>query len=193
MLRQHCLPRLFGSAHLCDQRIESKTIPGPGEGGASFTECVPFLPNRAGKIRQRDLSDFSKRVELKDPEALLNMGLVYGRGWYGLPVDQTKCIEFLRQSADLGCRKALHDLGYCHLYGQMGLEQNDGKALFYLKKAAEDGDMHARHRLGCVEDERGDDLAAMRHFRLPASGGYRASMEYLIDNFEDYITSFIIQ
>jgi len=113
------------------------------------------------------------------------MGLVYGRGWYGLPVDQTKCIEFLRQSADLGCRKALHDLGYCHLYGQMGLEQNDGKALFYLKKAAEDGDMHARHRLGCVEDERGDDLAAMRHFRLPASGGYRASMEYLIDNFED--------
>ena len=43
----------------------------------------------------------------------------------------------------------------------------------------------ARHNLGFMGDENGDHVAGMRHWRLSASGGYRISMEALIECFED--------
>ena len=57
--------------------------------------------------------------------------------------------------------------------GEMGLEQNKEEALKYWEKAADGGDIGARHNLGCLEEENGDRVAAMRHVRLSASGGYK--------------------
>ena len=48
------------------------------------------------------MTQLRKRVKLGDPKALCDYGLYYGDGDFGLPVDQTKCIELLRQSAALG-------------------------------------------------------------------------------------------
>ncbi len=131
------------------------------------------------------LVQLRKRVDRKDPEALLNMALNYGNGWRGLTVDHTKCVELLRQSADLGCPAAQFNLGIYHHVGEMGLEPNEEKAVKYWEKAAEGGHIIARHNFGCTEEESGDDVAAMRHLRLAASVGYRLSMEGLIACFED--------
>ena len=115
-----------------------------------------------------------KRVELKDPAALFSMAMEYSDdGRLGLPVDQAKCIDLLRQSADLGYQEALYTLESFHAQGKMGLEQNKEEASKYAKKAAEGGNIPALHNIGCMEGRNGDDVAAMRHWRLAASGGYK--------------------
>jgi hypothetical protein len=132
------------------------------------------------------LARLRKRAELKDPFALCDMALSYGYGRFGLPVDQAKCIDLLRESAVLGHPPALNQLGNFHHHGNLGLEQNEDEALKYYEKAAEGGNILARDSLACAEYENGDDVAEMRHLRLAASGGYRRSMVRLIMCFEKY-------
>ena len=131
------------------------------------------------------LARLGKRVEGNDPCAMHNLAFGYGRGGFGLPVDQTKCVDLLRQAAGLGFPSAQYALGNYHLNGHMGLEQNEEEAIKYWKKAAEGGHLTSRHNLGISESNNGNHVAAMRHWRLSASGGYRSSMEGLIICFED--------
>ena len=126
-----------------------------------------------------------KRVELKDPRAMLNMAMNYGNGDFGVPVDQARCIELLRESAVLGFLPAQCQLGDLHHYGEMGLEQNEEEARKYYEKAAEGGHIESRHNAGCVVYDNGDHVAAMRHWRQSASGGLKTSMGALIECFED--------
>ena len=112
------------------------------------------------------------------------MALDYASGNLGLPVDQTKCIDLLRESANLGFPDAQFQLGDFHLTGEMGLEPNEEKAIKYFKEAAEGGELVARHNLGSIEKDNGDHVAAMRPWRLSASGGLRWSRGALIEDFE---------
>jgi TPR repeat protein len=125
-----------------------------------------------------------KRVELKDPVAKSAMAFHYGDGDFGLPVDQSKFIDLLHESAGLGHPGALYQLGLTHHVGDMGIEQNDEEALKYWKKAAEGGDVMGGNNAGCIEAKNDNKISAMRHWRLAASGGYRRSMDALIVNFE---------
>ena len=113
------------------------------------------------------------------------MAMKYGDGTHGLPVDEVKCIDLMRQAAALGFPSAQYQLGNFHHYGEMGLGQNEVKALKYWEKAAEGGYITARHNLACTEGLNDNWVAAMRHFRLSASGGYRTSKDCLIEFFEN--------
>jgi len=126
-----------------------------------------------------------KRIELKDPSAMSTIAMAHGHGRLGLPVDQAKCIDLLRQSADLGDSSAQFQLGIFHHNGNMGLQRNEEEALKYYKKAAEGGYLVSRHNLGSTAAGHGDFVAAMRHWRLAASRGLKISMENLIVCFED--------
>jgi len=126
-----------------------------------------------------------KRVELNDPRAMLNLAMAYGFGRHGLPVDQAKCIDLLRQSAGLGCVSAQCQLGSFYRTGDMGLEQNEEEGLSHWKEAAEGGCFISRNNLGSIEGRNGDHAAAMRHLRFSAAGGFRISMGILISCFED--------
>ena len=119
-----------------------------------------------------------------DPNALCNLGIKYGCGRNGLSVDQAKCVELLRESASLGFPPAQYQLGVFHHSGDMGLEQNEEKSLKYHEEAAAGGHIIARHNLGCTAYENSDHVAAMRYWGLSASGGYKWSMDSLIDCFE---------
>ena len=125
-----------------------------------------------------------KRVELKDPDALIGMAMDYGYRRNGLPVDQAKCVGLLREAIGLGFTTAQYQIGAFYDNGEMGLEQNKEEAIKCYKEAAEGGHMASLHNLACTEWENGDGVAAMRHLRLSASGGYRESMESLISFFE---------
>ena len=177
----------------CDHQHWLKTPEVRTEGGQiAVPRTCAFCRTAVPGSDEEMLAQLSKRVELKDPEALKNLALCYGRGYYmdygfghqELPVDQAKCIELLRQSAGLGYPPAQYTLGNFYDDGAMGLEQNEAKALEYWEKAAEGGHLKARHNLGCTEDENGNENAAMRHWRVSASGGYKASMDALISCFE---------
>ena len=84
-----------------------------------------FCREPVSKSNEETLARLSKRVELKDPAALCQMGLAYGFGHHGLQLNQDKCIDLLRESAGLGCPPALRQLGNFHDHGEMGLEQNE--------------------------------------------------------------------
>ena len=142
--------------------------------------CRTTLP----ESQEEALERLSDRAELKDPKALQITAMDYARGNFGRPVDQAKCINLLRQSADLGNPLAQMQLAAFYHDGEMGLEQNNEEAFKYRKKAAEGGHMLARHVLGFMEDSNDEYVAAIRHWRLSASGGYRESMKGLIIYFE---------
>ena len=66
----------------------------------------------------------------------------------------------------------------------MGLAQNKKEAHTYYEKAAEGGHVKSWHNLGGIEFRSDNHLAAMRHFRLSASGGVKHSVGGLIACFE---------
>jgi hypothetical protein len=164
----------------CDMQHQIKS--GERAGGKTCAFCRTKLP----KFDEEVLSQLRKRVELKDPKALDKMAMHHGYGHYGLPVDEAKCIELLRESAGLGFPGAQAHLGFFHYEGEMGLEENEEEGLKYVKEAAKGGDFTSLHNLGITEARNGNDVAATRHWRLSASGGYRDSMRFLIEHsFED--------
>jgi TPR repeat protein len=143
-----------------------------------------FCRTAAPRSDEELLVQVRERIELNDPYAMHNMAIFCGKGWKGLSVNQAKCISLLRESADIGCSVSQIQLGSFYGTGEMGLEQNEEEALNYFEKAAEGGDIPARHSLACAEYNNGHRAAAMRHFRLSASGGFRDSMDGLIACFE---------
>ena len=143
--------------------------------------CRTTLPKTDEEIVVR----LQKRAKKNDPNALLSIAInVYGLGQLGLPVDQAKCIDLLRQSDDLGFPPAQAQLGDFYHDGEMGLEQNDEEALKYWEKAAEGGHLPALYNLGCIESNSGNSTAAQHHLRLAASWGHKMSMGALILCFE---------
>ena len=143
-----------------------------------------FCREPIAKTEEKALARLSKRVDLKDRDALRCMALYYGLGQMGLSVNQAKCIDLLRQAADLGFPGAHYNLGNYYHSGEMGLEQDDAKAKMHWEKAAEGGHLISRHNLGSTEEDTRDRVAAMRHWRLSASGGYKPSIETLIECYE---------
>ena len=144
-----------------------------------------FCRTAAPASEEETLLHLRKTVERKDPNALFHMAIQYGYGHLGLPVDQAKCVDLMRQSAGLGSPDAQFQLGMYYDNGLMGLEQNEEKGTQYYKEASEGGHALARYNLGLSEVMSGDDVAAMRHWRLSASGGYRTSIDSLISCFMD--------
>ena len=143
-----------------------------------------FCRTAVPESEEQYLPLLSKRVKLKDPTALQHMAMAYRYGHYGLPVDQAKCVELMRQSADLGNPDAHYQLGTFHIKGEMGLQQNEEEAIKHWQKAAESGQFLSQHNMGCMEEEHGDYDAAMRHWRLSASGGFKDSMDSIMASFE---------
>ena len=139
--------------------------------------CRTAVPESAEEILPR----LMKRVELKDPHAMMSVAMAYKNGHYGLPVDPTKCIDLMRRSAGLGFPSAQYHLGSFYYDGELGLEQNKEEAHKYWEKAAEGGFLLARHNLGCKCYDNDHHVAGMRHMRLSASGGMRRSMDCLIE------------
>ena len=163
----------------CDFQHQIKS-----EGWPTCAFCRSKIP----RSDEKKLMLLRKRVDSTDPNALCTLAMSYGDGYYGLPVDEAKCIDLLRQSADLGCPSAQFNLGNFYNDGEMGLQQNEEEAIKYFKEAAEGGHVLARNHLGCIEVNRGsrnrDIIAAMRHWRSSASGGYSLAMGRLIVCFE---------
>ena len=143
-----------------------------------------FCREPVSKSNEETLARLSKRVELKDPAALCQMGLAYGFGHHGLQLNQDKCIELLRQSAGLEFPPAQYQLAGFHCNGEMGLEKNEEEELRYVEKAAKCGDIFAWFNLGVGEADNGNFVAAMRHWRLSASGGFKQPIDALIAYYE---------
>ena len=169
----------------CSHQHQMKSGERVVEGGRILLAgTCAFCRTKAPRSNKEKLAQLSKRVEQKDPTALVDMAFVHADGRLGLPVDQAKCIDLLRESAGLGCPSAQYNLGTFHHFGRMGLEQNEIEAFKCWEKAAEGGHLISRHNIGSIAGGKGYNIAALRHWRLSASRGYRSSMDSLIGCFE---------
>ena len=155
----------------CDLQHDRKTK-GP--------RACAFCREPVSKSDEETVARLRKRVEGNDPFAMFTLALDYGFGELGLPVDEAKCIGLLRQSADLGSPPAQYQLGSFYDLGALGLERNEEEALNLWKEAAEGGNLVARHNLGNIEFRSENHRAAMRHWRLSASGGFKLSIDRLL-------------
>ena len=181
-----CCGKIICCGCFCRHHMESGEWVVEGDQQTLVPQTCPFCRSAiAEEPGEEGLSRLRKRVQHKDAYAIRNLALCYESGSDGLPVDQAKCVDLMRQSGDLGCLDALYQLGMYYHHGKMGLEKKEGEALKYWKKAAELGDLHAQHNLGYAEGNSGDTAAAMHHFRLSASGGLKISTECLLRCFED--------
>ena len=135
------------------------------------TRACAFCRTAMPRTDEERLAQLHKRAKLNDSQAMFFLACAHGFGKYGLPVDQAKCLVFLRQSTGLGFPIAHYELGVYYSTGDMGLEQNEEAVLSHWKEAAEGGNLIARHNLGSTAGRNFDLVAAMRHLRLAASGG----------------------
>ena len=185
----HCYANCCGKilCGACDlqQQIRSEIRAAESGQTPAPPPICAFCREKIPESNEEVLARARRRVERNDPGALRNMALNYGYGRRGISVDQAKCIELLRQSAGLGLSGAQYNLGYFHDTGTMGLEQNEKEAIKYYEQAAKGGDLVARHNIGCREGRNGNEVAAMRHCRLSASGGFKPAIENLIHCFEN--------
>ena len=169
----------------CDYQHQMQSEKWAAEKGqTSVLPTCAFCKTDVPVSDEEVLARLHKRVGLNDAHALRNMSLEHGYGDLGLPVNQTKCIDLLRESASLGFPGAQYQLGVFYHNGAMGLQQNLEEATQYWERAAEGGHVSSRHNLGCSEWENGCRVAAVPHFRLAASAGFRLSAEALIECFE---------
>ena len=150
-------------------------------GQRSVERTCAFCRTTLPKSVEEELERLSKRVDRKDSKALGILALQHGKGQRGLPVDHAKCIDLHREAADHGGVESQYNIGMYHLYGEMGLQQNEEEAIKYFEKAAERGHVDAHHALGFTERRNGEIVAAMRHWRVAASGGSMLSMDDLIE------------
>ena len=167
----------------CSFQHQMKSVEQAAERGQTLVSpACAFCRKPIAQSDEELLARGYKRIQLKDPNATLSLAMKCGFGLHGL---SDLFIDLIREAADLGFPPAQYQLGCYHDYGSMGLEQNEKEGRKYYEKAVEGGHILSLHNLGCILNASGNHVAAMRHWRLAASGGSTCSMDDLIECFEE--------
>ena len=131
---------------------------------------------------QNTLDRMQKRVELDDPDTLLQLAFYYRDGDYGLSPDEGKYWDFLEKAASLGSADAHYVLG-------IAAEDYSSIARAHFEAGAKSGCVPSRHELGEMEYAVGNKKVAVRHWRMSAAAGYNRSVKELIKCFQEGLLS----
>ena len=143
-------------------------------------ETCPFCnSNRASKIKEVQVEEIMKRVEVDDPASICVLARFYCYGLRGLQQDRAKATDFYVKAAELGCSKAHNSLAGIYFEGG-----DLKKAKFHYEAAAMAGDEFARFHLGGLEGGAGNWEQAIKHWTIAASGGEHGAMHHLIKLFK---------
>jgi TPR repeat protein len=124
-------------------------------------------------IYKEALRWFRKAAEVGDPQAQLNLGIVYMNG-HGVARNDEEAARWWILSAEQGNVKAQNNLGYLYWSGR-GVPQSFSEALSWYRKAANQGNADAQSNLGLAyENGQGveTDLSeAEKWYELAAAQG----------------------
>jgi TPR repeat protein len=137
-----------------------------------------------GKTDEEIVEDLMKRVEANDAGATYVLGSYHYHGQYGLHQDEKKATKLWIQAAELGISKAHIALG--KLYHKRG---DLKKAKFRYEAAAMAGDEDARFNIGYIEFNSGNADRGLKHWKIAASSGNYAAMNFIRKFFEDGVVS----
>ena len=148
-----------------------------------FQHKCPFCRHPVPDSDEKVKSNYMKRVEANDPEAMIQMSVHYNNKG-----DYKKAFEFLTKAAKLGSMDAHFNLSRLYHDGQ-GVEKNKKKEFYHLEEAAIGGHPHARHNLGRVEESHGKMDRAVKHWIIAANMGCDKSLKKLTQLYRDRIIS----
>jgi TPR repeat protein len=140
----------------------------------------PFCRMELPENDQQIISRTQKRVEMGDPEAVLQLSFYYEDGVYGLSVDKRMFLELAQRAASLGSAAAHYHLGKINHFGVCGVSPDNETARAHLEAAAKSGHVNSRCVLGKMEYNKGNKSTAVRHWRISAAAGHKPSVDLLI-------------
>ena len=128
---------------------------------------------------------YEKRIDLGDAPAIYDLGCIYDKGMYGLPLlplNRAKALELWHQAGELGHAQSYHNIGCKYMKGE-GVGLNMKKAMYYWELAATRGNVNARHNLGCMEYEAGKMDRALKHYMIASRLGCSDSLNRIREYF----------
>ena len=123
--------------------------------------------------REENRKKLMKRIKANDPAALTEMGQkCYDKG------DYDGALKYSIKAAEFGDMDAHHRLGFMYYKGEW-CQKDEEKAMYHWEKAAIGGHSEARHNLAAIEEKRGNNERAVKHFIISANLGLKVSMKSL--------------
>eukprot|EP00984_Skeletonema_dohrnii_P025516 scaffold14691_cov152-Skeletonema_dohrnii-CCMP3373.AAC.8 len=149
----------------------------------SLEPTCPFCRHPQPESEEEDEKNIMKRVELNDPDAMVQMSLRRYRSG-----DYDDALRYANKAAELGDAGVHFQLVIFYHEGK-GVEKDVKKKVYHLEQAAIGGHTKARYNLGCEEDQNGRINRAVKHWIIAAALGNDASLDALKDCFRGGVVS----
>ncbi|KAL7531408.1 hypothetical protein ACHAWF_003757 [Thalassiosira exigua] len=130
----------------------------------------PFCRTPVPDSREEILNLCRRRVGFGDAEFIFYMGCCHQHGYHGLPKGEEKALELFLRAAELGSVRACLEIS----------RRDSTKTRHYLEKATKLGSARARYNLGCVENDEGNDIQVLNHWKIAAAIGFKDALEAVL-------------
>jgi TPR repeat protein len=133
--------------HIKKQLELGKEIPNPGE-GVRFMSHREALKAYRAKDYDTALSIWTKEAELKNDQAMANLGLMYLKG-EGVDKDFEKAKDWFEKGSTYGNDSAHYNLALMY-QGAIGIPEDNDRAIFHFREAVKKDHQGANFRLGLL-------------------------------------------
>ena len=143
-----------------------------------IVRTCPFCREPTSSSDREHVRRLEARALKNDHVALNILGGSCARGYYGLPTDDLKALDYWIRAAKLGSLEVCTSIGsyYC---GGLGVSKDtEREALFNIVGALR-GCILARHKIGVSEYESGNHEVGIRHWMIAAEAGSQPSLDVL--------------
>ena len=150
---------------------------------AGMPDDCPFCRAPAPDTHEERVQRIQKRVDIGDPEAIYHLGNNYMEGINGFERDMPKAVELLERAAELGSKEAHYQLGvvFDEDTDDWGIDKDMTSAVEHYEFAAKRGDVMARFNLGAIEQNKGNEGLALKHYMISAKLGDADSINKIKD------------
>ena len=141
------IARDYLKEHIKKQLSLGKQIPKP-EDGIGFMSHKEALKAYRAKDYDTALSIWNEQAQLKNDQAMANLGLMYLKG-EGVDKDFFKAKEWFEKGSSYGNDSANYNLALMY-QGAIGIPEDNEKAIFYFRQAVLKNHQGANFRLGLM-------------------------------------------
>ena len=148
-----------------------------------MSDDCPFCRAPRPETYEERVQRIQKRVDIGDPEAIYHLGNNYMEGINGFERDMPKAVELLERAAELGSKEAHYQLGvvFDEDTDDWGIDKDMTSAVEHYEFAAKRGDVMARFNLGAIEQNKGNEGLALKHYMISAKLGDADSINKIKD------------
>ena len=150
----------------------------------NMKDWCPFCRVPTTRNLEEIIQRFYDRMELNDPEAFYQIGLVNYNGDWRLTQDFKKALKLFVKASELGSCRAHCKIADMHILGE-GVTKDYDKALHHYKLAAIGGHEEARHNVGLKYLSLGDVRRGMKHCIYAANAGYEKALSTIREGYEN--------